>query len=136
MNDSGDFNGRFGIDHDLLKFCLMGLIQKELDKAKATWNAHRIRPVHNSEVLAGIPNHLYDLLELEGASNYLIPISPNEIDELESFVSRPQPVADNTLQLFQETARLNNIPLDSAKSINDGILMYGAMKEAIESLTN
>ena len=44
----------------------MGIIQNELDCAKETWNAHRIRLNRHSEVPAGVPNVLYEAPQLSG----------------------------------------------------------------------
>ncbi|KAL7393681.1 hypothetical protein ABVT39_014352 [Epinephelus coioides] len=63
LRDEGSFNG--GVpDKAILQLCVMGLIQEELNNIKDVWNAHRIRPTSNPNVLHGIPNVMYSTPEL------------------------------------------------------------------------
>jgi len=44
---------------DLLRFCFMHILQKNLDDVRRQWNTHRIRPSSNSRCPAGVPEVLY-----------------------------------------------------------------------------
>ena len=52
-----------------MRFCFIGLIQTELDKAKDMWNIHKIWPVRNGECPSGRPNILYIAPNLTGGIN-------------------------------------------------------------------
>ena len=49
----------------LLAFLMIPLLQRELDVFKeSVWNTHRIRAQKNTNLPAGVPNHIYSFPEL------------------------------------------------------------------------
>ena len=58
----------------------MHIVQDELKHVAEEWNLHRIRPCRNSESLAGRPDVLYFLPEVEEAIDYSTPAPSDEID--------------------------------------------------------
>ena len=51
---------------ECIRFCYMGLLQRELEEVSSMWNNHRTRAVRNSECPAGRPAVIYDAPELFG----------------------------------------------------------------------
>lgn len=45
----------------LLRYCFLGVLQKELDEYKLYWNTHTIRPVHQSRSPSGKPEAMYHI---------------------------------------------------------------------------
>ncbi|KAJ0061864.1 hypothetical protein NL108_013395, partial [Boleophthalmus pectinirostris] len=43
----------------LLRYCFLGVLQKELDTYRQHWNTHTIRPVHQSRCPSGKPEAMY-----------------------------------------------------------------------------
>ncbi|XP_034078839.1 uncharacterized protein LOC117550546 [Gymnodraco acuticeps] len=57
---AGYFNGSH--EHQcLLRFCLVDVIQKDLDECVSLWDGHRIRPSRTASCPGGVPNELYYL---------------------------------------------------------------------------
>ncbi len=58
----------------LLSFLFIPVIQRELDKFKDTvWNSHRIREQKDTNLPAGVPNHIYQFpgnYELEDCGRF------------------------------------------------------------------
>jgi hypothetical protein len=46
---------------DLLRFCFMSMLRKDLENVACMWNMHRIRPSTGARCPAGIPDELYFL---------------------------------------------------------------------------
>ena len=55
---------------ECIKFCSMGILQKELDEVKKIHNTHRIRPFPNQECPNGKPEIIYGLPEIYGKWNF------------------------------------------------------------------
>ncbi|MEQ2245180.1 hypothetical protein ILYODFUR_024921 [Ilyodon furcidens] len=45
----------------LVRYCFLGVLQKELDEYKQLWNTHTIRPVRQSKCPSGKPEAMYHL---------------------------------------------------------------------------
>lgn len=69
----------------VIRFCFMGIIQKELDDMKYMWNTHYIREVKNSECPSGRPNVLYYMPEMSNGRKCSFPISRHDIQEAQYF---------------------------------------------------
>jgi len=73
------------VETECLRFCFMGVIQKDLDEVRRQWNTHRIRPSPGSRCPPGIPDELYYLPQLPWV-NCIVrnnDVLPNEvIDQL------------------------------------------------------
>jgi hypothetical protein len=68
---------------DCLRYCFMGVIQKDLDDTRRQWNTHRIRPSVGSRCPPGIPDELFYLPQLPAVDCMLRDIEPlpNEITD-------------------------------------------------------
>ena len=79
------------ITHHLqcVRFCFMGLIQKDLDNTKKLWNNHRIRTVKNSESPPGRPNVLFYTPCLSNNVNFEFPVSQRDLNITQEFTVPP-----------------------------------------------
>ena len=67
---------------ECLWFCFADIIQQDLDHVKDFWNSHYIRSSRH-ETVSGRPNELFFLPEMDGAENYLHPISELQCQHVE-----------------------------------------------------
>ncbi|KAF3834382.1 hypothetical protein F7725_025586 [Dissostichus mawsoni] len=74
MKDEGLFVGDF-LDKSLVQLSFRNVIQEHLDKIKAVWNTHRIRPTKNCNVPSGIPDVMYTVPQLWGSEDCVVPHS-------------------------------------------------------------
>lgn len=58
LRDRHLFNGSSG-HTSLVRYCFLGVLQKELDEYKQLWNTHTIRPVRQSQCPSGKPEAMY-----------------------------------------------------------------------------
>ena len=72
-----------------IRFCYIGVIQKELDNFMDIWNNHRIRKVQNSECPGGKPNVLFHTPDMHGGRQGGLPIREEEIVLATEFVRSP-----------------------------------------------
>ena len=47
------------VETEILRFCFMRILQKDLDDVRKRWNTHRIRPSAAARCPAGIPDELF-----------------------------------------------------------------------------
>ena len=59
LMDSGLFDNSNDLQVELVRFCFLGLIQKELYNAEIVWNLHRIRKNNKADCPSGIPEVLF-----------------------------------------------------------------------------
>lgn len=59
MRDAGILNDSDPLHIECIRFCYLPLIETQLDIFRQTWNVHRIRQQHSSDVPSGVPNVLY-----------------------------------------------------------------------------
>ncbi|MEQ2178753.1 hypothetical protein GOODEAATRI_017406 [Goodea atripinnis] len=60
LRESHLFNG--SRQHmSLVRYCFLGVLQKELDKCRQLWNTHTIRPVRQSKCPSGKPEAMHHL---------------------------------------------------------------------------
>ncbi|KAJ4922985.1 hypothetical protein JOQ06_021686 [Pogonophryne albipinna] len=74
MKDEALFVGDF-LDKSLVQLSFRNVIQEHLDKIKAVWNTHRIRPTKNCNVPSGIPDVMYAVPQLWGSEDCVVPHS-------------------------------------------------------------
>ncbi|KAK3606683.1 hypothetical protein CHS0354_023245 [Potamilus streckersoni] len=78
LRDSGLFSGNV-LDISLVQFCLMRLLQDELDEVMMFWNTHRIRANRNNTP-SGRPLILHLLPDMETVEDHLCDVSEEDID--------------------------------------------------------
>ncbi|WAR25010.1 hypothetical protein MAR_010714 [Mya arenaria] len=79
LESTGSYTGDL-LDKELLQFCFMDVIQKELDEVRQLWNCHRIRHVRNSISPSGRLMTMYTCPELYGAQDYLCAVPRANVD--------------------------------------------------------
>ncbi|VDI06261.1 Hypothetical predicted protein [Mytilus galloprovincialis] len=82
MRDSGDFSGDF-LDKNLIQFCFMNIIQRELNQVVKVWNAHRIRGTKNMNSPNGRPNIMFSLPQLCDTHEYAVDVDAREVSVCE-----------------------------------------------------
>ena len=70
---------------ECLWFCFHGLLQEDLDYSRVHWSTHKIRPSRYGTV-PGVPDVLYFLPENFGAQESKVPLSRENIHEMEIHV--------------------------------------------------
>ncbi|XP_013401462.1 uncharacterized protein LOC106167276 [Lingula anatina] len=89
MEDQALFSSDNVLQKEIIRFCFMELIQKNLDRAAMEWNTHRIRPSRRSDCPSGIPNVMFFTPSLYGCRDYKTPVSTEDIDRLEDLYAVP-----------------------------------------------
>ena len=87
--DSGIYGNGINYHVEMLRFCLMSIIQHELDEMKKIWTTHHIREVRNSECPPDQPNVLYSLPEQFGVRNCRFPINMKDDEVCNAFIEQP-----------------------------------------------
>ncbi|XP_066933073.1 uncharacterized protein [Clytia hemisphaerica] len=104
-----------------MQFCLMGIIQRELDETKVLWNSHHVRRVRNSECPSGKPDVLYFA---QNFHDYKKLLNLNDVGirrELLNIRMQPNP-PNNILQRCQQLVVENNLRI--ANSANEGVELF------------
>ncbi|XP_061600124.1 uncharacterized protein LOC133462737 [Cololabis saira] len=96
------FNGSY--EHtNLLRYCFLDVLQKELNEYKQQWNTHIIRPVRQSRCPSGRPEAMYFLPNRFNGRNCGFPSSTQVLSQLESLMPAPAtPEGDNDQQTHYE----------------------------------
>lgn len=82
MCSSGLLNLGNELDKECLWFCFHAVLNMDLQKMKASWNTHHIRPSRHDSV-SGSPDILYYLAERSGGVDNLQTVSDAKIAEME-----------------------------------------------------
>ena len=80
LRDSGLFCDSDDKQAECLKFCFMGIIQRELSTFSQQWNLHKIRKSTNPESPDGRPDVLYFLPDATTSRDLITPVAPDEIE--------------------------------------------------------
>ncbi|KAK6165587.1 hypothetical protein SNE40_022489 [Patella caerulea] len=83
LKDDGYFSGDF-LDKNLVIFCYLNAIQKEINDMVENWNYHKIRPSKNSECPHGRNIIMYAMPDLYQVEDHLKPIANNALRLCES----------------------------------------------------
>lgn len=65
-----------------LQYSFLPFISRQLDDVRTMWNCHLIRPQKKGDTVAGIPEILHSLSEIQGADNYKTPTTQPTIQAL------------------------------------------------------
>ena len=101
MVEHGMFDTGNVIHMECLWFCFQEILQEELDKVKVHWNTHRIRNSQYSHV-SGVPDVLYFLPERSGGVDCKVPLSTQEISQLESQLTTDNTSHGSDTEIYQE----------------------------------
>ncbi|MEQ2301372.1 hypothetical protein AMECASPLE_035159 [Ameca splendens] len=70
----------------LVRYCFLGVLQKELDKCKQLWNTHTIRPVRQSKCLSGKPEAMHHLPHRFNGRNCGFPASAQALSQFNTLM--------------------------------------------------
>uniref|UniRef100_A0A3P9IEL3 Integrase core domain-containing protein n=1 Tax=Oryzias latipes TaxID=8090 RepID=A0A3P9IEL3_ORYLA len=88
---------------NLVRYCFLGVLQKELDEYKHYWNTHTIRPVRQSRCPSGKPEAMYYVPQRFDGSNCGFPASAQTLNHITSIMPVPAtPGGDEHETLFGE----------------------------------
>ena len=79
IRDTGLYNDADPIQVECLRFCFLGILQKELQLVQKEWNLHRIRPSTNNESPPGRPDVLYFIPEGTNTRDYAVPVDEDDV---------------------------------------------------------
>lgn len=95
--------GAINIDHeghiDCLRFCFMGVLQRDLAEARALWNGHRVRKSNGATCPGGVPDELF-FSPGRSTRQCLIPVSVNDCDQFTHQCSLPTTCQDKEFEKF------------------------------------
>ncbi|KAL7371569.1 hypothetical protein ABVT39_001257 [Epinephelus coioides] len=110
----------------LVRYCFLGVLQKELDEYKLYWNTHTIRPVHQSRCPSGKPEAMYHVPERFDGSNCGFPASAQTLNHITSIMPVPAtPGEDEHETLFGELQRQSGLtaPLQWESAVENYITL-------------
>lgn len=122
LTEYGAFHPGCVMETECLRFCFMGVIQKDLDEVRRQWNTHRIRPSAGSRCPSGIPDELYYLPEPPAVDCMLLNVNPLP-DEVLDHLIEPRFCEDiDCLNYFLYLCNFHNysIPVD----VNSACALY------------
>ncbi len=135
LRDTGVYQDDDAFHRECLKFCYMGIIQKELHGVARHWNLHRIRPSTNAESPPGRPDVLYFNPEVMNTRDYSVPVNEEDLDiAAEMYSRKPEehgclPEFNELMQLIMQDEGLR-MPSNAYEAKN----LYTALLEHIDEL--
>ena len=87
--DEGVFDPSSSVQLKCMQFCFLHIIQRELDQTVAAWNSHCIRK-SRYDTVAGIPNELYNVPEINDVEDHKVSVEQNKLDEVKRYLSMSQ----------------------------------------------
>ncbi|XP_055020900.1 uncharacterized protein LOC110160159 isoform X2 [Boleophthalmus pectinirostris] len=108
----------------LLRYCFLGVLQKELDTYRQHWNTHTIRPVHQSRCPSGKPEAMYHVPHRFHGRNCGFPTSSQTVHHLYSLL--PARTTHDELQpIFDELRRQRGLaaPLQWESAVENYVLL-------------
>ncbi|XP_033761355.1 uncharacterized protein LOC117343145 [Pecten maximus] len=134
LQDDNYFIGDF-LDKNLIQFCLMDLIQADIDSTITVWNCHRIRPSKMTALPCGRPALMYSIPELYGVEDGLKAVEQDklEICESECRMKDDIPCDKDVFDLCNLLVNENewNIPVDPYEMCDLYIQLRNQIKNSI-----
>lgn len=122
MRDTGKFNALNPIHIECVRFCLMDVLQAELDRIAKHWNLHNIRPQKSvNELPSGKPDILFYVPELFGGYEM-----GKSVDDIELNLCQEMYATSKQKERaeFHELAYLLKPNLQIPCNANDGLKLY------------
>ncbi|MEQ2208696.1 hypothetical protein XENOCAPTIV_011918 [Xenoophorus captivus] len=95
----------------LVRYCFLGVLQKELDEYKQLWNTHTIRPVRQSKCPSGKPEAMYHLPHRFKGRNCGFPASAQALSHFNTLMPiAGTPTDDEQENWFEELQRQSGLP--------------------------
>ena len=101
MSSSGVFDDSNELMKECLWFCFFAVLNEDLQKFKASWNSHHIRPSRH-DCISGSPDILYYLPERSGGVDNLQEVSDAKLLEMDQQHGVNVNVNDNEENDYQE----------------------------------
>ncbi|KAK3107378.1 hypothetical protein FSP39_013197 [Pinctada imbricata] len=135
IQERGEYSGDF-LDKNLMLFCFLGPLQKELDTAAKIWDAHYIRPSSNPRVPYGKPELMFKFPSLWGTAGYDIDVSEDRIAicKSESKFRSTIPCDEDVFDICVNIMKTEN--LMPAKDVNEAETLYLCLRQNVLSLMN
>ena len=125
MCDNGALDMADPLQNECAWFCFAGVLQKELDEIKMSWNTHYIRK-SRFETVAGRPNSLYSIPEYHGGiSNLIVPVSPADMDYAYNHLIDRSTQASDYSNYCQYV--MNGLGLDIPQGWREAYILYMAI---------
>jgi len=118
----------------MYKYCLLFHLQRDLDDLVNVWSDHRIRPSHNTVVLAGRPIMLFFFPELYGAQDELCLVFADDVAALVddcTFIDTA--ICDSDLFDLCHII-MNEKSLQMPCPCNEGITLYKLLRQSLHDL--
>ncbi|XP_060556998.1 uncharacterized protein LOC132717525 [Ruditapes philippinarum] len=136
MTDRGMLNMDDRIHLEVLRFCFLPIIQRDLDKFTQVWNLHRIRRQRNSEVPSGIPDVLYHQPEVFHSYDHSLPLPCNVevITRIQNDYAKAKPkfgCKDEFLPILEEVCGLPTDQIPRPKTVDLATDLFCAITEII-----
>ena len=137
MADMGKLNINDRIHLEVLRFCFMPMIQRDLDTFTKVWNQHRIRRQRHSEVPNGIPEVLYHQPEVMDTSDQSLPLpcSVEFLTRIEMEYAKPKPkfgCTDEFLPILEQVCGLPRDQIPRPKTVDLATDLFCALIEIID----
>ncbi|XP_060555726.1 uncharacterized protein LOC132716460 [Ruditapes philippinarum] len=122
LRDTGKFNALNPIHIECVRFCLMDVLQAELDRIAKHWNLHNIRPQKSvNELPSGKPDILFYVPELFGGYEMGKSVDDIELNLCQEMYATPK---QKERAEFHELAYLLKPNLQIPCNANDGLKLY------------
>lgn len=114
-----------------MQYCMMGILQRDLDGARDLWNSHRIRP-SNAPCPSGVPDEMYYLPGLFQTRDYAIPVNARHLGAMQVEVSAKQLCADPVVREYCDLFRQRR-GIDMPLSIQGALNLYRDISMAADA---
>ncbi|XP_032219840.1 uncharacterized protein LOC116603023 [Nematostella vectensis] len=135
LRDRGLFCDADAVHVECLKFCYMGVLQRELQSVARRWNIHRIRPSTRSNISPpGRPCFLYHYPEMTGGQECRFNVDADDLDVARELCCHDLP--QNSSPDFTELAELimREEGLRMPENGNDARALYLTLIHEIERI--
>ena len=139
MVDSGMLRIDNQVHVEILRFCFMHLIQRDLDSFVELWNLHRIRQQRNVEMPCGIPSVLYHQPELFDTQDYMYPLrcSFQCIEHLQTTYTKPKArigCRDEFIPVLEDLCDMEVDTLPKPDTVETARELFAALCELTDNL--
>jgi len=124
---------------ELLRFCFMNLIQRDLDTFTNLWNSHRIRHQGHIEVPSGIPSILFNQPERFDTHDYSHPLrcSLQCIEHLQTSYTKPKSrlgCRDTFIPVLENLCEMDADALPTPETVDSAMELFAALCELTDNL--
>ena len=128
LADRGILDASDPFNIELVQFCFIPCLQKEIEMYRRHWNEHRVRKMKSVEIPSGIPDYLFDNPEQLGGIDMSLPYDPDTAAYINrEYVAQPPTFgcSDHTAVLLLELMLLKKWKLSS--NLDEALTLYGEL---------